>query len=813
MAEPILTDLEIRLNQTAQDGRDVANQKLASLKDGGYVAVWQEAAQPSPDGGAMWNLKAQIFNADGSRRGSELTVATSIDSQGTHSHEIPDVTSLADGRFVVVWNQVGDTTTPLSSLVKVCIYNANGVPGRVEILPDNIGTLKANIAVSAREDGGFAVGYTRLNYKDAEGNPRPDDDPALDVQYQLFSSMGTRSGNPVVAIDNPTGEQWGGGFAVLNNGNVVTVYGDASDQSIRMRVTTPQGVSVTGPEDPALSSALEDVRIEASVKALADGRFVIVWMHAAALEGDGSGTSIRAQIFYADGSPATEEIQVNQSTTFDQRSPVVVALPGGGFAVAYYDEGPDDGSSEGVEHVRVGAFDAQGQSLGAEVGVGLGPATIIRNGQLMAMEDGRLVVSWQDATLMSTEDPETGEPVFVDDGSGGVRARYINLPLTALVTEGTDLDDVMIGTQIADRIAGGDGNDRIRSGAGNDEIAGGDGNDMLTGEVGNDVIAGGDGTDALAGGAGDDTLDGGEGTDVLDGGEGTDLVSYAAADEGITVSLAAPAGDTLISIEAVEGSLYDDAITGDAAANVLRGGNGSDTLDGGAGADRLEGGLGNDTFLVDSAADQVIEAAGGGRDTILAQASYALSLTSEVEALLAANLSGGDALRLTGSNSANTITGNAGANTLLGLSGADRLRGNAGNDTLDGGADADMLAGGLGKDKLTGGTGKDVFVFDTRLGKSNVDKISQFSVKDDSVYLDNAIFKALGRGTEAKPGRLKKDMFAIGTEAADASDRVIYDNKSGKLFYDADGADGRAQVLIAQLSRGLKMTEKDFFVI
>jgi len=301
--------------------------------------------------------------------------------------------------------------------------------------------------------------------------------------------------------------------------------------------------------------------------------------------------------------------------------------------------------------------------------------------------------------------------------------------------------------------------------------------------------------------------------DVLNGGEGTDLVSYASADDGITVSLAAPVGDTLISIEAVEGSAYDDAITGDGAANILRGGNGNDRLDGGGGADRLEGGFGNDTFLVDSAADQVIETAGGGRDTILAQVSHSLALASEVEALLAANLAGRDALRLTGSNSANTITGNAGANALFGLSGADRLRGNAGNDTLDGGADADMLAGGVGKDMLVGGTGKDVFVFDTRLGKNNVDTIRGFSVKDDSVHLDNAIFKALGRGTEAKPGRLKKDMFTIGAEAADANDRVIYDNKTGKLFYDADGTGGAGQILVAQLSRGLKMTEKDFFVI
>ena len=61
---------------------------------------------------------------------------------------------------------------------------------------------------------------------------------------------------------------------------------------------------------------------------------------------------------------------------------------------------------------------------------------------------------------------------------------------------------------------------------------------------------------------------------------------------------------------------------------------------------------------------------------------------------------------------------------------------------------------------------------------------------------------------------MNKDFFTIGSKAKDKYDYVIYDNKKGKLYYDADGSGTKyKQVEIATLSKNLKMTEKDFFVI
>jgi Ca2+-binding RTX toxin-like protein len=142
-------------------------------------------------------------------------------------------------------------------------------------------------------------------------------------------------------------------------------------------------------------------------------------------------------------------------------------------------------------------------------------------------------------------------------------------------------------------------------------------------------------------------------------------------------------------------------------------------------------------------------------------------------------------------------------------------KGSTGNDVLKGGTGKDRFYGDLGNDALSGGKGADIFVFNTKTNKkTNVDTIADFSVKDDGIWLDNAIFKKLGKtGSEKKPAKLLKDFFTIGSKAADAKDYLIYNKKTGTLFYDADGSGKGAAVEIAKLAKNLKLTDKDFFVI
>jgi Ca2+-binding RTX toxin-like protein len=171
-----------------------------------------------------------------------------------------------------------------------------------------------------------------------------------------------------------------------------------------------------------------------------------------------------------------------------------------------------------------------------------------------------------------------------------------------------------------------------------------------------------------------------------------------------------------------------------------------------------------------------------------------------------------------GSVANNVFKGGAGVDNLAGNAGNDLIYGGAGNDKLAGGVGSDKIWGGAGKDTLTGNAGKDFFVFDTFNAKTNkktnVDTIKDFIVKDDSIYLDNAVFKALGKaGTLTKPAKMNANAFWTGTAAHDKDDRIIYDNKKGILYYDADGTGKGAAVQIATLSNKAKLTVKDFFVV
>lgn len=174
------------------------------------------------------------------------------------------------------------------------------------------------------------------------------------------------------------------------------------------------------------------------------------------------------------------------------------------------------------------------------------------------------------------------------------------------------------------------------------------------------------------------------------------------------------------------------------------------------------------------------------------------------------------------------ISGLGGNDIIMSAGGADRLYGGLGDDALYGenGSDKlygdygnDRLYGGSGNDTLSGQSGSDVFVFNAKLGTAktdrrvNFDKIGDFNVKHDSVWLDNAIFKKLGSGLELKPKQLKKSYFEIASKADDENDYVLYNRKTGVLSYDADGSGSKQAVEFAQLSKNLKLTYKDFFIV
>jgi Ca2+-binding RTX toxin-like protein len=249
------------------------------------------------------------------------------------------------------------------------------------------------------------------------------------------------------------------------------------------------------------------------------------------------------------------------------------------------------------------------------------------------------------------------------------------------------------------------------------------------------VVTGNAGANNLTGANGDDTLLGRAGNDTLDGGAGVDTADYLAAAEAVTVNLTISTAQ-LVSIN-----------------------QGSDTL---ISIENLLGGAFNDVLTGNTLANRLF--GNGGDDTMMADAGFDY-------------LDGGD-----GNDSLN---GGKNGDAMLGGLGNDLLGGGQGHDTLNGGDGDDTLVGGLGRDTLTGGAGQDRFRYQHALdGNFNVDTLSDFTSGVDLFELSAGIFGAFA-------GQVGQ---TIGTNA-----NLTYDNATGVLAYDADGAGGNPAVTFAIL--------------
>lgn len=181
-------------------------------------------------------------------------------------------------------------------------------------------------------------------------------------------------------------------------------------------------------------------------------------------------------------------------------------------------------------------------------------------------------------------------------------------------------------------------------------------------------------------------------------------------------------------------------------------------------------------------------------------------LANDAYPLFSQILNGDDTI--TGGNEGDLLDGFRGIDSVYGQDGNDILFGAEGNDRLFGGNGADTLSGGRGHDRLARGAGWDKFLFDTQPFAVNADRIVDFNVDRDTIQLSVKIFDELALG------KLPGGAFTIGSAAADRSDRVIYDNATGQLFFDADGSSSaHAQQLIATLDTGLALTADDFRII
>lgn len=396
--------------------------------------------------------------------------------------------------------------------------------------------------------------------------------------------------------------------------------------------------------------------------------------------------------------------------------------------------------------------------------------------------------------------------------------------------EGSTVGDKIIGSEADNILKGLSGNDTLKGGLGNDTLFGGEGSDILEGGGGNDTASfadlsgptgvkidiatgkvehssgtdtlndsfdtyiGSDAGDTYTGNGGMDNFAGGKGSDIFnvttgdnsfDGGVGDDTISFVDAPSGVVVVTNTGDGTgsanfsdgcaNFTNVENFVGTGENDKFTGSSADETFSGDDGLDTIDGGGGNDTLIGGKGNDILNGEGGTDTIsYEGSETGITVNLGTGSGSVTHGSDTDTF--SNIEA-----IIGSNAVDTITSSC---------------------TFD-----DTIQGGGGQDKITLMSGKETILKYTSLSDGG-DIITNFTHGEDKLY-----FKGNDFDSSAGDNLFTVSGIYDGTTGPDDSSACfVFDDTSGKLWYDSNGNEAGGEELMATLSGVTDLSDSDISV-
>lgn len=192
------------------DGRQ-GQPRLTALADGGFLVVWED---DGGNDGSDYGAYARQFNAQGTATGPDFVL-----SDNTYgSQYLPNVTALAGGGFVATYSTNYTNQTTYDEIVLARVFRANGTPSGTDlkIRPEGdvwFGNLEGS-EVIALSDGGFVVLYSMNTAK--PGNTYGDSD----CYMRRFTAEGKPLGDELRV--NP-------GDGSVNDGHQLELHGAALD--------------------------------------------------------------------------------------------------------------------------------------------------------------------------------------------------------------------------------------------------------------------------------------------------------------------------------------------------------------------------------------------------------------------------------------------------------------------------------------------------------------------------------------------------------------------------------------------------------
>ncbi|MBJ6127140.1 calcium-binding protein [Microvirga splendida] len=631
-------------------------------------------------------------------------------------------------------------------------------------------------SVTTLSNGGWVVTWMS-NGEDGHG---------YGIYQQRYNSKGQPEGGEIRVNHTTLNDQSMPSITGLKDGGWIVTWqspgADGTSTDIFQQRFNPRGLEY-GYETRVNTTTTNDQK-DARVTSLKDGGWVVTWT---SYNQDGSGDGIYQQRYNSSGQAIGGETRVNTTTNSFQNYSSTTALADGGWLVSWVSSA-QDGSGQGIYQQR---YNASGEAVDVEVRVNTFTAGHQSQPSVTALSSGGWVVTWtseaQDGSSQgvyqqrySIAGDKLGNEVRVNTTTVNSQLGAQSISLSdggwVVTWSSYDQDGDMFGIyqQRYDAVGQAVGGEiRVNTTAYNDQHL-------------SSATALPDGGWVVTWTANDQD------------GSGLGIYQQRFDKSGQKIGPTTPTDLSLSSLQVNEGAPVALSV-GDLGATALVTDQGLTytLLDDAGGRFEIVGNklAVKDGIRLDHEQAQSHTIKVQVRDSL--GATFEKSLTIAVADVASENL--------VGSSSSDTIKGGQYADVFYGAAGDDVLWGGAGND---------KIYGGDGNDMLYGEAGKDVFVFDTKLNKrANVDKIADFRYRADSIFLENKIFTKLGSGTESRPKKFKADMFTTGNKAQDAEDRIVYDKKTGALYYDQDGTGSKAQVKIATITNKTTLKYHDFFVI
>ena len=395
---------EFQINTFTTNGQQ--RSKVAALDSGEFVVVWKSHGQDQT-GSTSSGVFGQIFSASGEEVGIEFQINTYTDG----TQDLPSVSSLEEGGFVVAWESYGQNGNNLQDIYGQRYDDSGSKVGSEFQINSNTNNGQRYPSVVSLDDG-FLVVWKHYAI-DVAGQ--------WGIAAQRFDANGDAVGSEfsVASIVDHTQEYpeidvlSDGSFVVTwqrqSDGSNVGVFGQRFDSSAaKIGLEFQINTYTTGDQN------------ESSVASLLDGGFVVTWQSDGQ---DGDNNGIFGQRYNASGIKVGSEFQVNTQAAGSQEYSTVIGLSDGGFLTAWSSSSNHaDGSGYGIYGQR---YDSSGNTVGDEFQIN----TYVSGDQdriyLEQLSDGSIVASW-------TSDGQDG------DGDG-IFAQIFDLGATDVGATNVDL--------------------------------------------------------------------------------------------------------------------------------------------------------------------------------------------------------------------------------------------------------------------------------------------------------------------------------------------------------------------------------------